>query len=156
MKLELENEQDIEPRWLDINETDAPGFRVKVRYIAPDTLTRMQAKCVETVRGTRGGQDRQTTDTVKWSSMIVEKVVVDWEGLTLPILEKMVPPAKSTREAMIAAGPKATLPYSKEAADILARKAQDRMFAGPIVRFVTDWSEFSAREQEAEKNGSAA
>lgn len=154
MDLKIEVQEDIEAKWLEIEEVEFPGFRVKVKYIAPDALTRMQAKCQETVRGVRGAADRTSTDMVRWSRLIVEKVVLDWEGFKLEYLEAMLPITDKTREQIRAAG--GTVPFSTDAATVLAQKGADRVFVGPIVRYVSEWGRFNEKARADEKKDFAA
>jgi len=150
----IEVTEDIEPKKLDIDEKEFPGFKVLVKYLPPDVLTKMQAKCQETVRGVRGQADRSQTDTLRWSRMIVEKAVLGWEGLKLEYLEAMLPITAGTREAVKKAG--GTVPFDIEAAKVLAVRASDRVFMGPVVRFVTDWAHYNEEAKVEEKNESAA
>lgn len=77
-------------RWFDVDCVPFEGFRLKLAYVNKRTFERWYQRCSKLVHNPTTKKREQRLDEKKFFREYAENVVLDWDGLTLGDLKKIV------------------------------------------------------------------
>ena len=67
------------------------GFKVKLRYLGKRELKEIYNDCISTIIDPKTRTSVERLNKEKFANIMAERVVLDWEGLTIKGLNKLVP-----------------------------------------------------------------
>lgn len=74
-----------------LNYPDVEGFKVKLRYLGKRELKDIYNDCITNVIDPKTRTSVERLNKEKFANIMAERVVIEWEGLTLKGLNKLVP-----------------------------------------------------------------
>lgn len=119
------------------------GFEVEIRYLSRDQLRKIMDQCKKTDWDPKTHQIKESLDSDKFYRQQAEHVVVDWRGLTPPVLKNIVD---------MEPYPETEVPYSVEDCAELLSKAYD--FDLWVQQISSDLEYFEASRRASEVKNS--
>lgn len=97
-----------------------PGFEVNIRYISRDIARKLREENTENVWDSTLKRSREKLKEDQFISAFAKKSVVDWKGLTVKNLRRLLPVKDDLPEGVT---DETELDYSEEAAEYLINKS---------------------------------
>lgn len=120
--------------WVEVAGLDP--FKVYVRYMSPSTVKAIAEKATKTKLNKESRQMERVQDAEEYSKLMCRAMVVDWEGLTVDVLDKMMPLDHESREAIAAL--EGGLPFGTEELDVLVENTYSTSFMNQVIEIATD------------------
>lgn len=129
-------EKDVPDIELAIDPDDFPGFKVRVGYISQGKLTEIAEQCNEVQTKRRGSERR--VNVQKFNRRCLQEALRSWSGFHSSFLETMAP-IDVDPDWLDSEG---NVQFSLELAKALTDHLADADFMGPIIRTVTNYSNY--------------
>lgn len=120
--------------WVDIAEL-AP-FKVKVRYLTPKAVRAISEQSTRPKLNKTTRQMEEVSDSDLYSKLMCRNMIIDWGGLTLEVLEKILPVDKGSAAEIAAL--EDGLPFSQEHLEVLTENTYSTSFMDQIIKVATD------------------
>jgi len=122
-----------------------PDFKVQLRYLTREELTKMRNACLVTKFNKRTHQREAEVDSDKFTKLYADKVLVNWSGLKVKHLSEFIP------VELVGVELEEDIPFSKEEAIDLMLSST--VFDAFITDAMGDISTFEeSKKEEEEKN----
>jgi len=129
--------------WMEVPDTD--GFEVELQFLTREHLQKIQKASLEYKFSKKTRQREEEVDTDKFLSNYAKKAIINWRGLTIGTLPKLMPADISNLNA------DEEIPFSEE--DALDLLKNSSIFDQFVTDAMNDYEEFSTlKDAEEVKN----
>jgi len=130
--------------WIEIDEVR--GLDMLVKYLSPETIRSLRKRATTKQRNKATRQMEDVVDDDKLAKMMVKHVVLDWRGMTVDALEKLVPLTPESRKNI--GKLKKGLPFSEEYLELLLDNAYGGQFLQTVIEVSMDLGLMKEIERE--------
>ena len=127
--------------WIEYTETPGvEGFQIQLQFISKEDLIKIRNKCLERKRSRSTRQMEETVNNDKFLELYAEKTILDWKGLKVKHLPKLIPSVISGMN------PEQEVPFDLEDAVELLKNSKD--FDDFISLTLNDFEEFMKNKRD--------
>lgn len=132
-----------------------PGFapwEIRIKYLDPQAVKKLSASYTEKRMNPKTRQYEDVLNQEAFSKAMTREMIQDWRGLTLPVLEKMLP-LNDEAKRKIQDDFNGELPFSEDDLSTLVDYTYTRNFMETVMEVATDLQRVREyEEQQLEKN----